>query len=315
MIRSEKKIKDFVWIDIIDPNEDDLRKTADEYAIPLDHALACMEPELLPKYEIMGGYQFIVLRAFDSSAAPELDTIRGITRKLVIFFRENFVLTVHRKEQDYIKNVFHSETLFRHTEDLAHVVVAELMLQVARTYEPEIKTAVLQLDKIEEDVFQQTHSIQMKDTYILKHRISIVKKMLMFMLAPISEASHSLKRHKGGVFHDVNDFIQRLTFQLDDVQENLMSILNLQVSLDSRKIQESANKTNEVMRVLTIFSVFFMPLNLIAGIYGMNFHNMPELSWPYGYSFALSLMLLVSGIVFVCFYRLGWLGFKGKRRR
>jgi magnesium transporter len=74
------------------------------------------------------------------------------------------------------------------------------------------------------------------------------------------------------------------------------------------------NRTNEIMRVLTVISVIFMPLTFIAGVYGMNFDtekspwNMPELKWYWGYLFALLLMLAVALGQLVFFRRRGWLG-------
>ena len=73
------------------------------------------------------------------------------------------------------------------------------------------------------------------------------------------------------------------------------------------------HRTNEIMRVLTIMSSIFIPLSFIAGVYGMNFDpdqsplNMPELRWPYGYLFALALMVVTAGVLLVFFYRKGWL--------
>jgi magnesium transporter len=75
-----------------------------------------------------------------------------------------------------------------------------------------------------------------------------------------------------------------------------------------------SNRTNEIMRVLTVISVIFMPLTFIAGVYGMNFDNeksswnMPELKWYWGYLFALLLMLMVAFGQLVFFRRRGWLG-------
>ena len=68
-----------------------------------------------------------------------------------------------------------------------------------------------------------------------------------------------------------------------------------------------AQRTNEVMRMLTIFSAFFLPLTFIAGIYGMNFKFMPELGWKAGYPAVLFLMVVVAGGIYVWFRRKGWI--------
>ncbi len=66
------------------------------------------------------------------------------------------------------------------------------------------------------------------------------------------------------------------------------------------------DKTNDQLRVLTIISTIFMPLTLIAGIYGMNFQYMPELQWRYGYFATLAAMVVVSGGMLMTFWRAGW---------
>jgi len=76
-----------------------------------------------------------------------------------------------------------------------------------------------------------------------------------------------------------------------------------------------SNRTNEIMKVLTVIATIFMPLTFIAGLYGMNFSpdhspwNMPELRWYFGYPFALAMMAAVAGWMFFYFRRKGWMGY------
>ncbi len=72
-------------------------------------------------------------------------------------------------------------------------------------------------------------------------------------------------------------------------------------------ISFSSQKTNEVMKILTIFSVFFMPITFIVGIYGMNFDYMPELSKRWGYPIVLLIMAVVTVIIYQWFKRKKWL--------
>jgi magnesium transporter len=76
-------------------------------------------------------------------------------------------------------------------------------------------------------------------------------------------------------------------------------MFNLYVSLNGQQM-------NEVMKVLTIFSAIFIPLTFIAGLYGMNFQNMPELAKPWGYPAVLGLMTAVAGAMLVYFWRKKW---------
>ncbi|MBC8644918.1 hypothetical protein H9W95_15300 [Flavobacterium lindanitolerans] len=99
---------------------------------------------------------------------------------------------------------------------------------------------------------------------------------------------------------DVRDLHLKLLTLYGQVQDDANNLLNIYLSL-------SARKTNDVMKILTIFSVFFMPLTFIAGIYGMNFKFMPELDEKWGYPLALLAMVIVSVIIFIWFRRKKWL--------
>jgi magnesium transporter len=68
-----------------------------------------------------------------------------------------------------------------------------------------------------------------------------------------------------------------------------------------------SNRLNEVMKVLTVITTLFIPPGLIAGIYGMNFHAMPELDWPWGYPLALAMMVVLGGAMYWFFRRRKWL--------
>ena len=99
---------------------------------------------------------------------------------------------------------------------------------------------------------------------------------------------------------DLKENAEGLYFAADELLEDVNNLVNLQLSL-------AAHQTNEVMRVLTVFSVFFMPLTFLVGIYGMNFEFMPELKHPWGYPGVLSLMLVTSLAIYAWFKRRGWL--------
>jgi magnesium transporter len=73
------------------------------------------------------------------------------------------------------------------------------------------------------------------------------------------------------------------------------------------------NRMNEIMKVLTIFSAIMLPLTFIAGLYGMNFDNLPELHWKYSYFLVLAIMLVVAVAMLIFFWRRGWIGTGDKR--
>jgi magnesium transporter len=101
-------------------------------------------------------------------------------------------------------------------------------------------------------------------------------------------------------FRDVYDHMARVMELIDSHRELTTSLLDAHFSIQGEKM-------NQIMKRLTLISTIMLPLTLIAGIYGMNFENMPELKWPHGYYFALALMLAIGTFVVAYFKSKKWL--------
>jgi len=128
---------------------------------------------------------------------------------------------------------------------------------------------------------------------------------MIFLTKDVLKSLNIESRTHRPLVQDLIETADRLFFLADQLLENTNTLLSMHISLSSQR-------TNEVMRVLTLFSVFFLPLTFIVGIYGMNFKYMPELYHPLGYPLILFVMLLVVVGVFLWFRRKGWLGSKGE---
>ncbi len=102
------------------------------------------------------------------------------------------------------------------------------------------------------------------------------------------------------LFRDVQENAESYHFYADELLDDANTLLNVQLALAS-------HRTSEVMRVLTVFSVFFLPLTFIVGVYGMNFDYMPELRHHFGYPAVLAVMLVVTAVIYRWFHRRGWL--------
>src|SRR5690349_11996682 len=100
---------------------------------------------------------------------------------------------------------------------------------------------------------------------------------------------------------DVYDHLWRVV----DLAENYRGLIS--GSLEAY-LSVVSNRMNEIMKVLTIFSAIMLPLTFIAGVYGMNFENMPELHSRYGYFGALIVMFVIAVVMLIFFWRRGWLG-------
>jgi len=142
----------------------------------------------------------------------------------------------------------------------------------------------------------------------LREALSSLREALTFQAAP-SDANRARLAALRELQDEIGALLDVVEFQKDSAQHLLDLYLNA-----------ASNRLNEIVRVLTIISVIFMPLTLIAGIYGMNFHGdspyaMPELTWRYGYPFALGLMLLCAVSLLGYFWMRGWIGDPLRRRK
>src|SRR5690606_33999442 len=122
---------------------------------------------------------------------------------------------------------------------------------------------------------------------------------VIFLYKEGIEHFHSSSK-KGVYTRDLKDPQIRTSTLYENLSENVAQLLNVFFNI-------SSNHTNEIMRILTIFSVFFMPITFVAGVYGMNFKNMPELEWYYGYPIAIAIMIVISLAIYLWFKRKGWL--------
>ena len=109
-------------------------------------------------------------------------------------------------------------------------------------------------------------------------------------------------------FRDVYDHMFRISETIDVDRDQMTGTMEAYLSV-------VANRTNDTMKLLTIFSALMLPLTLIAGIYGMNFEHMPELKWIHGYPFALGLMIGTALLMLFFFWMKGWMSWPRKRKR
>ena len=171
------------------------------------------------------------------------------------------------------------------------------------------------LDHFEEKVIFNPDQIMINRIHGLKRDLLHLRRIAW----PLRDAVNSLTREKAGVtestrvyLRDCYDHVVNIIEILESHRERGSDLINIYLSSVS-------NKMNEVMKVLTIIATVFMPIGVVAGIYGMNFnsaaspYNMPELGWRFGYPFALGLMAAIAVGFMIFFRRRGWLGGKSRK--
>ncbi len=285
------------WIDIENPNFNDFKTFCIERNLDQTHIDDCLQSDHLPKFEEATPLDFIVTRAIYDET-EEGHTIQEISTKLSFFIDENHIITIHRLPHKFIEDIISNHIQNGKIQN-THELAVKLIKGVLRTFETFQNKLALEIDAIEDQIFLKNSKNNFLETlYYLKRKSSIGKKLILLTREVLS----GIKTHHKTTtdLRDAIDLQQKLELFYDQLIEDVSNLLTIYISVSSQK-------TNEVMKVLTIFSVFFMPLTFIVGIYGMNFQFMPELSSDYGYIGVWIAMILVSAIVWNWFKRRKWM--------
>ncbi|MCD6064518.1 MAG: Mg2 transporter protein CorA family protein [Flavipsychrobacter sp.] len=286
----------FEWYDISAPSKEELNELATKYGLHPALINDCLQPGHLPKYEKMDEYSFVIFRIHVDTGSKNADSVLELTDKVAVFFAEKFIITVHKDEQPFLYSLGKLVAANRCTS------TAQLLNQIIytglNTYEESVNTLSQAVDYYEEVVFLRPKKISMlKGLYHLKRKIDLVRRMLILSY----EIIDFVDSETGNVdTRDTRDEYVKLQHMFDVLSEDLHQLLNVYFSASSQR-------TNEIIRVLTIFSVFFLPLTFIVGVYGMNFDFMPELTWKLGYPGVIVLMVAVTVLIFLWFKRKKWL--------
>jgi len=319
----------FKWIDLVHPTKKYLEDLAKEYSIHPKFLKDCLEPEHLPKIERLGSVLMIIMRSYDETTEKDANNVQDLTRKIVIFYSDKFLITIHRKDQKLIKEIrdrWHkilaaSEQStnieksdpgrnFNQTSPIhEQMILHDLIESVVHSYQDALDTNFEELEKLESQIIQNhtTATSDLTNSYYFKRRISVIKRMVRVQLDMSDKITAHIEVNLQPYYKHLQEQFSKLYFYADDLSENIQALVNLQISLASQTTNESSFRINEISRLLTLFSVYFLPLNFIVGIYGMNFKFMPELDWELGYPFALIIMGITAISLYWWTKKKGWL--------
>jgi magnesium transporter len=264
----------FEWIDLVSPSRDTLLQLAERFQVSRSTLLDCLLPVHLPHYVRVDGWSELLLRCYESSGKRSA-TVQDVTRKVVLFWGPGFLLSIKRKEVAFFEQVVQTWKEQAKEERTLESAMALVCRGALDTFEPALENVEQELDSAElhcMEGFDQNHQTQLQ-MYDIKRRVTVLRRTLWRSASVLNAAA---------------------------------SLMSFQLSMSSLHIAEASQKTNEVMRTLTLFSVVFLPLTLIAGIYGMNFRHMPELESQHGYFATLGVMALIALVLLAWFVRKGY---------
>ncbi len=289
----------FDWIDITNPTVEDFAELKIKYNLHEASIKDCIETGHLPKIEEFENYHFLIIRSVPKILADDSDSLIEVTERISIFYAENFLITAHRHEIEFLKTL---ENLNKDHKKLqsSKSLVNTLVSSALKTFEDLVLGKMsVQLDEYEETVFlHRRRKPFLKKLYYIKRQIDVIRSVLT-LYKDIVDYFH-MPQYRNIYTQDLRDLFSRTNTLYRNIAENISQLLSIYFNIES-------NHTNEIMRMLTIISVFFMPLTFIVGVYGMNFKYMPELEWKYGYAAVLFAMVVLSALIYYWFRKKKWL--------
>jgi magnesium transporter len=255
-----------------------------------------------PKTEDFGDYIFVVLKMLYRD--PGQDEVRAEQVSLVL--GSNFVISFQEVEGDVFNPVRERirTSKGRVRKMGADYLAYTLMDAVVDNYFIILETFGEKIESIEDELVANPTPDKLETIHSLKREMIFLRKSVW----PLRELISGLQRGESAlVTEGVTIYLRDVYDHTIQVIDTIESFRDMVSGMVETYMSSISNKMNEVMKVLTIIATIFIPITFIAGIYGMNFQNMPELHWPWGYFGALGIMAAVAIAMVLYFRRKGWL--------
>jgi magnesium transporter len=296
----------FAWIGLVEPGEDEFATVTREFGLPEMAVREAIRVHQRPKLERYGDSLFVVLKTahyLDEEERVEFGEIH-------VFLGQDFIVTVRRGEASSLEGVRKAledkpEFLRRGTGAVLWAVVN----RVVGDYEPVVDGLGNDVEEIEEEVFGGNAGVSRR-IYELSREVLQFRRTaqpLAKILEHLSGESYDFDHEVVRRIRGVHDHVLRVSEQIDGFRELLSNILNVNLTLVSVQQNAAMQRQNVQVQKISAWAAIVAVPTLITGVYGMNFRYMPELHWLLGYPFALMLMGVISGLLYLGFRRAGWL--------
>ncbi|TCV82872.1 magnesium/cobalt transporter CorA [Sulfurirhabdus autotrophica] len=255
-----------------------------------------------PKYEDYGDYIFFVLKMLD------FDTIKNeITiEQLSLVLGENYLISFQERPGDSFEPLRERirKSVGRIRKSRPDYTAYALMDLVVDGYFDVLEKIGDKIESVEAILASNPKTDTLRMIHELRRELIFLRKSVW----PLREVIASMQRSESPLIHestelflrDLHDHVIRVADSIDTYRDMLSSMQDVYLSSIS-------NRTNDIMKVLTLFSSIFLPLTFITGIFGMNFHNFPELEWRYGLQITFALMVLLGVGMYLYFRLKKWL--------
>ena len=293
-------VRSFAWIGLSSPTEDEFDQLRGEFGL---HPLAiedAVKAHQRPKIELYGDTLFVVLKPARYVDRTEIIQVTEV----MLFIGAGFVVTVRHggaaltDVRDMLEG--RPELLSCGPGAVLHAVLDS----VVDGYEEALADLDTDVDELEDDVFRPGKGNHAERIYRMKREVLELRRAVLPLTAPMDRLTSRdvpwIAAELRPYFRDVHDHLLRAADHVDQLDSLLTSVLGAQLT-------QVTVAQNEDMRKISAWVAIAAVPTMLAGIYGMNFHHMPELTWSYGYYWILGVMAIACGLLYALFRRSGWL--------
>ncbi len=297
-----------VWIDLRGETETDVEIAKDVLGNVFKfHYLTiedCLETRNQPKIEGFPDHLYFIVHGVKPD---ETTSTNFVTKELDGYLGKNFVITFHVERFQSIKDVKAQirTTTFACQRGPAYLL-HQILDRIVDLYMPIVDDFDNSISDLEERVFgmKKSSNLILGEIMDMRRSVARLKRISSRQLEVLYRMSHGefpqIPENILPFFRDVHDHLLRISDLAESYRDLVGGLFEIHFAVVS-------NKTNDVMKTLAVLSAIILPLSLIAGIYGMNFENMPELKSNYGYWITLLAMALITIVLLLYFWRRGWI--------
>jgi magnesium transporter len=290
----------FVWIGLHEPTEgefDSVRREFNLHELAVEDAIKAHQR---PKLEVYGDMVFVVLK----TARYIQETEEVEFGEILLFIGDSFLVTVRHGEtalHDVRVGMEHRPDLLRCGPSAALYAIVD---RIVDDYAPVIAGLDQDIREVEGEVFSPSRSNPAERIYKLKREVLELHDAVAPLLEPLDRLALGLHKPVHDeirpYFRDVHDHVLRTAEQIGIFRDLLTSVLTANLT------QASVRQNEDVRRISAWAAIIAVP-TAIAGVYGMNFENMPELGWRFGYPLVIAVIVVVCLALYWNFRRIGWI--------
>ncbi|WP_010094363.1 magnesium/cobalt transporter CorA [Ornithinibacillus scapharcae] len=283
------------WIDFNIPSDEEIAKLG---TVLKFHKLAiedCIYGQQRPKLDYYDDYSLVVTHTLGPEDFDQFE--------INFFIGENYIVTFHKEDLMEVNQVWNKCLKLEAMEEWnEYRVLYEIFDKVVDNFFPIIYELEDRINEVEQNPHAASMSMELDKLFELRHQLLKLRHAIhpiRDLLYRILNTHHlSIQGHRE-YFADIYDHLLKLSEMVDSNRDITNDIRDNFISLNSYQ-------QNKVIQILTVITSIFAPLTFIAGIYGMNFANMPELKWDYGYFLIMAIMILISLLMILWFKKKGW---------